>query len=413
MAAIAIMCVTAAWFFIRWNFANAVASRIDLTRPEAKPVVDWLIGMAPSDPQTHYAAAALFEKTFDPADLARSLREYELAAAFSPYNYVTWVNLGQTRNLHGDAGGAEAAYARALQLAPNYAAVQWAAGNFLIREGRTDEGFALAARAAASNPDYSRSAVVTALQIFEGDLAAVRNALGDTETTNAALAAALVGQERFDEAFETWSKLDSGKNPAEFRKFGENLVEQMVSAKKFRLAARITAGLRQNDADKPLVGQIANGSFETDIKLRGAYIFEWQIGAGAEPQIGRSETQKRTGGYGLSILFNSFEASDFRPVSQTVAVEPDSQYEFEAFYRSDLKTTATLKWEIADAAGSAVIAATQPFELAGDWATLTVRFTVPVGVDGILIRLVREGCVGPACRVIGRLSFDDLSIKRL
>ena len=88
------MCVVTAWFFIKWNFANAVASRLDTKRAEFKPVADWLVQMAPNDPQTHFAAARIYEKTFDHDDLTKSLSEYEMAVALSPYNYVTWIELG-------------------------------------------------------------------------------------------------------------------------------------------------------------------------------------------------------------------------------------------------------------------------------------------------------------------------------
>jgi len=410
--AVGLASVLAAFFFIRWNFANAVASRLDPKLPETRLVLDSLTDMGPSDPQTHQAAAAFLEKTFDPADLTRSLTEYETAAALSPNNYLMWVNLGKARNLNGDTDGADVAFRKALDLAPNYAAVLWAYGNLLIREGKTDEGFKLAAKAAESNREYARNAVILALQIFDGDLAQVRGALGDGELMNSALATTLASQQRFDEAVESWSKLPVS-DKADYKKLGESLAAQMTAAKKFRLAARVLADLQPNEADKPVVGQIANGGFENEIKLRGANLFEWQIAEGAEPQIGLNSSQKRSGQKGLFLVFNSFEAAQFRSFSQTVAVMPGAEYEFEGFYRSDLKSAATLKIEIADAASTGAIASTQPLALAGDWATLRVKFTVPAGGDGIIIRLAREGCSGPTCRITGKLSFDDFSIKRL
>lgn len=413
LVVVALICVVATFFFIRWNFSNAIASRLDLKRPESKLVVDWLIGLGPSDPQTHYAAAALFEKTFDPGDLSRSLNEYETAAALSPNNYLMWINVSRARNLNGDTEGSEAAIRRALELAPNYAAVQWAYGNLLIREGKTDDGFKLAAKAAETNSDFARSAVILALQIFDGDLAQVRTSLGDSEAINAALATSLIGQERPDDAVESWSKLPDQVKTTNYKKLGEGLAEKLLAAKKFRLAARVVSDLVPEGTEKPVIGQIQNGSFESGIKLRGAGPFEWQIADGAEPQVGQSNVHKRSGQYGLFLMFNSFDSSHFRSVSQTVAVVPGAEYEFEGFYRSDLKTTAVLKLEIADAATTGTIVSTPPFALAGDWTTLKVKFTVPAGSDGVIIRLAREGCGGPACRITGRLSFDDLSIKRL
>lgn len=412
LVAIVLMSAVAAFFFIRWNFANAVASKIDLKRPESKLVIDSLIALGPSDPQTHYAAAGIFEKTFEFGDIDRSIREYELAAAFSPNNYQMWINLGRARSLSGDSTGADVAFRRALELAPNYAAVQWAYGNFLIRQGNTDEGFKLAAASAKSNVDFARSAVSLALQIFDGSVVEVQRLLGEGETVNAALVTSLSAGERFEEAVASWAKIDRNAKLTTQKTLGEKLVETLAAAKKYRLAASVLNDLAESETAKVTTGAISNGGFEDGIKLRGAKLFEWQIQDGKEPQIGLSETQKRSGGKGLFMVFNSFEAAEFRTISQTVPVEHGSTYEFQGFYRSDLKSAATLKIEVADAATGSAITASPPLALAGDWATIKFRFAVPQNSDGIIIRLSRDSCSGLACRITGRLSFDDFSITR-
>lgn len=409
----ALLCIITAWFFVKWNFANMVASRLDIDRPESKLVVDGLIDLAPSDPQTHYTAAALYEKTFNSTDLTRSLSEYESAAALSPNNYLMWLNLGRIRNLNGDIDGADAAYSRAAFLAPNYAQVQWVYGNFMIRQDKTDEGFTLIAKAAAANPEYSQAAALTALQIFDADMSQVRHALGDNDMTNAALASALAGQKHFAEAVESWSRLAAVDRSGKFKKLGESLVAQIAEAKKFSLAARVVADLQTNDAQRPVIGQLSNGGFENGVKLRDASLFEWVIADGGEPQIGLSESQKRSGKYGLVLSFNSLETVAFRSVVQTVAVVPGAEYEFEVFYKSDVKTAAKLKWEIADAVTAGPITSTAPLTIAADWTSQKVTFKVPAGIDGVIIRFVREGCGGPTCPTNGKLSFDDISIRQL
>jgi tetratricopeptide (TPR) repeat protein len=293
----AAICVVIAWSFIKWNFANTIAARMDMGSPGADRVADWLTAVGPGDPQTHLTAALVYERTFDPNDLVRSLSEYEAAAALSPFDYLRWLDLGKARGLSGDDEGARQAYARADELAPNYAAVQWAYGNSLIRSGDLKEGFALTARAAAANSDYSRPAVTAALQIFDGDLGQVRDALGDTDNTNAALAATLASGRRFDEASEEWSKLSTENRTEKFRPLGLWLIDQMANAKTFRPAVRIATDLQPNEAERPVVGQVLNGGFEDGVKLRNAPLFEWQIAAGEQPQIGLAEGQTHSGRY--------------------------------------------------------------------------------------------------------------------
>lgn len=407
LAAFAIATLAAAWFFIKWNFANAIASRIDTAQPEARSVAEWLIGLAPSDPQTHFTAARAFEQTFNPGDLDRSLLEYETASALSPHHYVMWLNLGRARSLNGDTEAAAAAYSRALEIAPHYSAVQWAYGNTLIRQGKPDDGFAMIAKAAAGNPDYARTTALTALEMYDGDLKRVRQVLGESDSTNASLAAVLAKQGRFDEAFEAWSRLERKDE-----KLGTSLIDQMATGKKFALAARISANIATADAEKPVVGQIANGGFESGVKLRNAGLFEWQIPGGTQPQIALAEDGTRGGRYSLVLLFNTFETAAFRSVSQTVAVAPGAVYELEMFYKSDLKTPAALKWEIVDAATSGSLAATPAMTPVVDWTPVKARFTMPPGSDGVIIRLTRDGCVGPSCPANGKMSFDDFSLRR-
>lgn len=408
----AIICVICAYFFAKWNFANAVASHLDSQRPGSLPVAEWLAQTAPDDPQTHFAAAVILEKTFNPGDLASSLAEYETAVSLSPHNYLLWLNLGRARNLNGDIEGSNAALKRALELAPNYAAVQWAYGNSLVRQGNTGEGFALMAKAAASNPQYSRNAAVSALQIFDGDIAAARQALGDSSETNSALASALADASRLPEAFSVWSLISQDEMASKYKGTGESLARRMIAAKEFSLAARITAGFTQNAEVRPEVGQIANGGFENGVKTSAAGAFEWSIADGAEPQIGLSDAQKHSGKYGLFMLFNTFEAGGFRPVSITAAVESGRQYELEFFYLSDIKSTLLLKWQIVDAESGVVLASTPALFPAKTWTPVVTKFAVPAGSDGVVFRFVREGCLGVVCPINGRISFDDFSLRQ-
>ena len=240
----------------------------------------------------------------------------------------------------------------------------------------------------------------------------MRKVLGDSPEANAALASVLAAGNRFDDAFESWARLTADDKRSKFKQIGGRLVEQFVAAKKFQLAAHVGGDLLSADSEKPVLGQVSNGGFENGVKLRNAGIFEWQIAEGAEPQIGLSEGQPHSGKYSLLMAFNSFDAAAFRPVSQTVPVVTGTAYELEVFYKSDLKTTAAFKWEIADASTGTALTTTAAMTPVADWTSIKAKFTVPAGTDAIIIRFVREGCAG-TCPVNGKLSFDDLSIRRL
>lgn len=412
-AAAAAAIVITAWFFVRWNFANVISAKLDPARPESRSIAEWLTAMAPSDPQTHYALAVILEKTLDPADLSRSVSEYETAVSLSPTNYLMWMALGKARSQSGDLDGANAALERALELAPNNAAVQWAAGNSLVRNGKAEEGFGLIARAAAADAVYARNAAAMALQFYDGNAERARSLLGDNESVNAGLAAAFADAGRPEDAFDAWSRLKAESGPAARTALGEALAGKFSSSGKYALAAQVLAGIRKNESERPAVDQFTNGGFEGGVKLTKASLFEWQIAEGPSPQIGLSESQTHSGKYSLVLVFNSLESGAFRAVSQTVAVSPGKEYEVTLFYKSDLKSSAVLKWQVTDAASSGVLAASGPLAASAEWTAASVRFKAPAASDGIILRLVQEGCSGPVCAMSGRVIFDDFQLKRI
>lgn len=408
----ACVCFLAGLLFIKWNLATAISSTLDTRPAESKLAAEWLVGLSPGDPQTHRTLAVALENSFDPIDFERSLGEYEVVAGLSPNDYEAWLDLGKARGRNGDIDGAEAAFSRALELAPNYSKVHWTYGNFLVRQNRVDEGFGLVAKAAAANPQYSGPAAVLALELFDGDSSRARSLLGSAEAADVALAPVLASIKRYDEAFDSWNKLPIEKKATRYRSLGEQLIGRMIDGKEFRNAARISADLAENENSKPVVGQVTNGGFENGVKIKQAGPFDWQIGEGIEPQIGLSESQKYSGNYGLWMVFNTFETERFRQVSQIVSVEPGARYKFEAYCLSALKTPAKLRIEIVNPGNGAALGSTNEISLTSTWTLLSTEIVIPPDLDGIRIQLRRDGCNGPACPAAGTLGFDDISLTR-
>jgi len=403
VGAAAVFVVIAAIWSAKWGLANTAALRADL-----KEVAVYTAELAPDDPQTHFTAAKLLEKSFDPGDFEKAISEYERSVALAPNNYNLWLELGHVRERNGDPEGAERAMRRALELAPNYSRVQWALGNSLVRQGRTDEGFSLIRAAVAGDSTFTDPAAVTAWQILDGDLGRVRTLLGDSPRLNASLALILAKQKRYDEALEVWNAIPAAEKSADLKETGKSLLGQFSQAKRYREMARLTADLA-GDGDAK-IGQITNGGFEDGLRATNAGTFDWQIADGPQPQIAPTSGQKHSGSNSLVLIFNSQDAKDFRSVSQTLAVEPGKAYNFEIFYRSDLKASASFKWEIADAATGKALARTDAVVNRSEWSPLSVKFTVPSATDGIIVRLVRENC-SVVCPVNGNIWFDDAQLS--
>ena len=402
-----VICLFAAFLFVKWYFGNTIAANAaDIE------LAEFAVRLAPGDPQSHYTLAVLHEKTFAPESLEQSLAEYKAAAALAPYDFRVWLALGKALERDGDPNGALAALRKALELAPNYAQIQWTLGNVLLRQGKTQEGFAEIRKAANGDLKFAVPAVATAWQILGGDIAQVRQNLGDSTQINFVLADFLVKQKLFDQAIEIWNTLPDQEKTTEFKTIGEQILRELLAAKKYRAALQIQNQISPTGAKRPEFEQIFNGGFEDEINTKDASVFEWQIADSLQPQIGFDDTQKHSGNRSLVIIFNSSDGKDFRNISQTVAVEPAKSYQFLTFYKSDLKTPATLKWEIVDASDGKVLAATESISNNSDWTNLTAEFTTPAATEAVTLRLARDNCKSSFCPISGKVWFDDFSITR-
>ena len=392
------------YIFAKWCFANAA-----VVRAEYKEIADLAVDLAPSDPQTHFTSAILLEKTFLPGDLEKSVAEYERATSLAPNNYVLWLALGRARERSGDAEGGEKAVRRAAELAPNYAQVRWTLGNILLRQGKIDEAFAEIRQAAQADPNFINPAISSAWQFFDGDTRRIKQIVGDSAAVNASLASFLAGQKRFDEAIEVWNSLSAESKQTDFKQIGEQLSQQLLAEKKYRAARQLSAPI-VDSAPKTDIEQIANGNFETDVRTEKAGIFEWQFGGGNHPQIGLDNQQKRGGERSLLLIFNSDNGKEFRQISQTVIVEPGKKYQLSFFYKSDLKTPTTVRWEILNTPDGKILATAPAIGTQADWTAASVSFNAVA--EAVTIRLVRDNCKSPICPISGKVWFDDFSLSK-
>jgi tetratricopeptide (TPR) repeat protein len=395
--------LAANYFFGKWALANMAASHADIVEA-AELTEQW----GPDDPQTHYAVAVLREKSFLPDDFARSLDEYSRATALSPNNYLYWLSLGNARARAGDLTEAEEALRVAEQLAPAYSSVQWALGNVLLRQEKMPEAFAGLRKAALADPQYAPAGANIAWQYFGGDVDRIRESVGDSPEIIGALIPLLISEKRTDEALSLWASIKGRKCEEQLKQLGKSLSNDLIAQKRFRDAASIEADICGSSSGEPNVGKINNGDFEGDIKAQATSPFEWTIADGMQPQIALTDGQKHGGGRSLLLIFNANGTSDFRQITQTIAVEPGKAFELSAFFKGDLKTSASIQWEIVAGSDGKVLAATSKVTPATEWTMLSAEFTVPEGTDGVILRLAKNGCGSTGCPVAGKVWFDDL-----
>ncbi|MGI8468713.1 MAG: tetratricopeptide repeat protein [Pyrinomonadaceae bacterium] len=400
------LCIFAVYFAVKWYLANTFA-----VNTEYKDVAEYAVAIAPDDPRAHYTLASLLDKSFVADDLPKALKEYEKAVSLSPDDFRLWFDLGRARERSGDTAGAEKALRKALELAPNYSRLHWTLGNLLLREGNTEEAFLEIRRAVENDSDYANPAVNTIWQFFDGDVSLISQKIGASSQIKSALAVFLAKQKRFDEAFTLWNSLSETDRKNVYLGDSRQILQALIDAKKYRDALAIQLQIDPPDAEKFELGKFSNGGFEANVNSSSPSVFGWKIDDGLQPQIGFDDQQKHGGNRSLVILFNSPAGNDFRLVQQTIAVEAGKHYNFETFARADLKSQATVKWEIVDAADGKVLASTTAVPTSSGWSPLTAEFTTAQTTQAVTIRLARVACSTTLCPISGKVWFDDFSLR--
>ena len=405
-----LLIITSAYFVTRWCLGNTLAQHAP-----NREIAQLAARLSPSDPQSHFTLAVLNDKSLVPEELAVAAREYERAISLSPFDFRLWQVLGGARERVGDAEGAEQALRRAVELAPHYANPHWLLGNLLLRQGRNFEAFSELRRASQMMPALRPQVFTLAWHIYDGELSSVIASLGDTLTTQTQLIEFLLNQKRVDEALSLWSKLGA-REKLEQAKTGEALRQLLFELKRFRDAGHVSREISLDNASTPSPGEIANGGFEQDIRLSGQVYFDWQVAPGQQPAIAIDTSRHHGGERSLLLNFNSSAGAELRSVSQLALVEPSARYRLDFYARTeDLKSVSTLIVEVVAAGeggGQLAASALLPPGTSG-WQQFAVEFTTPQQAEAVMVRLVRVPCPDAVCPIIGKIWYDDFSLKRL
>jgi tetratricopeptide (TPR) repeat protein len=403
----AIFLLVSAFYVAKWIFGDAIA-----VQATNKELAEASVLMAPNDPQTYYSLAVLQENSFLPEDEEKALQNYELAAVHSPHDYRLWLTLGRVRERRGDSQGAEKAVRKAIELAPHYAQNRWTLGNLLLRQDRVEEAFAELRKAVESKPEFAPHVVNLAWQTFDGNIEQIKQHLGDTTVINAAFAPFLAKQEKFDEAAQAWNRLNDSEKSTTHKATGEELINSLIAAKKFRAAEQIQQQINSDETKKALPEKFLNSGFEIATVNKGP--FDWQIVDSTPPQLVFDETQKQEGGRSLVAVFNANANAAFPQMSQIIVVMPDTRYRLDFHVKTnDLKSTAAIKWEIVDAVEGNVLAATAAVPTGtNDWQKISTDFTTGGKTEGIIVRLARGACPTSSCPFNGKIWFDNFTLQK-
>jgi tetratricopeptide (TPR) repeat protein len=408
-----VLALLASWSVVRSYLGNTIAEYYDADENGLETIrraVSW----APSDPLTHWRLGAIAQRQLLPDQLHQVVHEYEKAASLSPNDYRYWVALGTALEQWGEVERGEKALRRAMELAPSYAYPRWYLGNLLLRSGRYDQAFAELRRAADANPDLRSQLLNLAWAVYNKDLDSFVEAVGNSASARAELAAYLVGRQRFEDGILLWQRLSEADKRAN-RSNGEAIVAALVTARSFHQAAEVANDLVPTAAYRTGEGRLVDGGFEEEVIPQTGAVFGWQVKSLPQAQVGIDPNRGHLSSRSMRIVFQVPSRLDSISVSQLVPVRPDTQYDFECYVRSqDLQSASTPRIEIADATEGQGVAGSNPAPTGStDWQRIAFSFKTGAKTDAVTVKIVRTSCgEDPVCPIFGTVWYDDFNLKR-
>jgi len=356
----------------------------------------------------------LEQKELSITEIADTVREYETAVSLAPNDYRYWMQLGRALEASGDVDGGEKALRRALELAPSYSYPRWYLGNLLLREGKQDEAFLEFVQASQADSGLLPQVFSLSWELFGGNADQIAKVACPTTDARAELAIYLVNRNEADSALRIWESI-SPKDRKDRRDVAETLKKSLFDSGHFHYVLEVMRDLEGNGNNLPQPEKFFNAGFENDSSSRSAGKFGWSINTSVQAQISVDHSQWHNGHGSLKIVFKSPGNLDTIDVSQIVVLEPDTQYRFECYARTqDLRSGGTPVILILDGENKTVLASSKPLpDGTNEWQPVTFEFRTKPGMEGVTVRLGRASCgTDPLCPIFGTVWYDDFSLQR-
>jgi len=407
-----LLALTLAWFVVRWYLGNTIAEYLNSEQPQldtARMAVAW----APSDPLPHWRLAKLIQSNLPSDQIPLAVAEYEKAVSLAPNDYRFWMDLGAALEQAGDSDRAEKALREAVKLAPSYSYPSWHLGNLLLRVGRYPEAFTELHRASEANEALRPQLFNLAWQVNKDDFESLKTSIGNEPEARAQFSQYLFSRGRFDEGLRFWNTLSDAEKRANHGS-ALSMIDNVIAAKRYHQAVEIWNSIAPGNAARAELGHIVDSGFEDNVANGQGAVFSWQFQSASTVQTGIDSDVGRTGNRSFRILFQVRSKLDAINVFQLVPVQPNTQYEFECYLKTDkLVSAATPVVAISDASDESIFVSSDPAPNGdNDWQRVSFTFKTGAKTEAVRLKISPTSCgENTVCPIFGSIWYDDFNLK--
>jgi tetratricopeptide repeat protein len=412
MILIVLVALTVSWFVVRWYLGNTLAEYLVAEQNQVE-TVQMAVSWAPNDPLPHWRLGKIIQNSLPPDQITLAVAEYEKAVSLAPNDYRFWMDLGAALEQAGESDKAEKALRQAVKLAPSYSYPSWHLGNLLLREGRYPEAFAELHRSSEANDELRPQLFNLAWQVNKDDFESLKASIGNDPEARAQFSLYLFSRKRFDEGLRLWNTLSETEKRGN-QASAHSMVGSLIGAKRYHQASEIWNSVAPAAVARAEPGHIIDGGFEENVAPGPGAVFGWQFQSVSEVQAGIDSNSARTGNHSFRILFQVRSHLEAINVSQLVPVQPNMQYDFECYLKTDkLLSAATPVVVIADATDETIAASSAPAPNGdNDWQRISLSFKSGAKTEAVRLKINPTSCAdNSVCPIFGTVWYDDFDLK--
>jgi len=319
----------------------------------------------------------------------------------NPLHSASWLGLTEIYLESGEEDKARITLQRALQLIPSSIGLLWESSLLALFLGDVD--LALDKLRVVAQADPQRRKRVFNLS---GQVVSDPNLILERVVTDEILGdylKYLISTDKQLETYPVWERLEARGNitPESTLPYVDYLLRKGDSESARAVWTFLYPGHGNNSL-------IWNGSFEMDFIGRG---LDWRIGKPESAEIDFDYENKTLGHRSVKITFNGNSNLDFHHLSQTVPVDPDSNYLLTSqISTSDITTRNGVRWQVY-CKGMNEFSETYTGTI--DWTTTRISFVTPHDCKVVHIRLIRSKSRKLDNLISGEAWIDNVNLFKL
>jgi len=340
-------------------------------------------------------------------DPAAAIEPYRAAVQLNPHSARYWFDLASAYQVLGDTSNQTWALAHAIEADPTTPDVAWEAANFYLVQGDDERALREFHVVLENDPYLADLAIKFCWRINPDVDMLLRDVVPARSTAYIAFLTLLMTKQETAATEKVWAKLTDSPEPFEQR-YAYNYIQYLFDHKdvdQARLVWQQAAPRFGLSSYLPTRSNlIVNGDFNLDV-LNGG--FDWQYQKQGSVTLTLDPSDFHSGHRSLMITFDGPGIND-AGIRQFIAVQPNTLYEFSAYYKNgELEGAGGPHLTIQDAYTQAVLYDSDALKETGFWKSATGEFTT--GDDcKLLVLHVRRLPAGSPIR--GKLWVDDFRL---